>query len=276
MKNLILGIILLLCTGCGQLDMMVRWADITATSRADRYFDLTSEQKSELKENIQNDITKMRKEMFPEVAKTFRSLEPEIKKEQINKDLVAKNFLEIQSYFKKGTNYFKDSALKTAGTLTKAQFEHFARKVREDITETQEDNETPEEALKTAYKRYRRSFEFWIGGISVKQQDEIEKFLKAHPYPWELQNKSREHTLKLFLAASHNPTALQKFVADYFVDYESSRLPEFTEALNKHKAAFQAFLTEQFWQSLSSSQKNVLRDNLISRAEDLDKIAQRP
>lgn len=276
MKNLILGFILLLCTGCGQLDLMVRWADITATSRADRYFDLTSEQKSELKENIQNDITKMRKEMFPEVAKSFRRLEPEIKKDQLNPELVAKNFVEIQSYFKKGTNYFKDSALKTAGKLSKQQFDHFAKKVREDIAEAKENNETPEKSLKTAYKRYRRSFEFWIGGISVKQQDEIEKFLKAHPYPWELQNKSREHTLKLFLEASHNPPALQKFVADYFVDYETSRLPEFNEALNKHKAAFQTFLTEQFWKSLSSSQKNVLRDNLITRAEDLDKIAQRP
>ncbi|AFY02293.1 hypothetical protein Bdt_2611 [Bdellovibrio bacteriovorus str. Tiberius] len=258
------------------MDVIVRWADITAASRADRYFDLTSEQKSELKENIQNDIAKMRKEMFPEVAKTFRSLEPEIKKEQINKDLVSKNFIEIQSYFKKGTNYFKDTALKTVGKLKKSQFEHFAKKVREDITETQENNETPEKSLKASYKRYRRSLEFWIGGISVKQQDEIENFLKANPYPWQLQNKSREHSLKLFLEASHNPGALQKFVADYFVDYETSRLPEFNEALNKHKAAFQTFLTEQFWKGLSTSQKNVLRDNLISRADDLDKIAQRP
>ncbi|WP_374000326.1 DUF6279 family lipoprotein [Bdellovibrio bacteriovorus] len=276
MKKIFLFFTILMSLGCSRLDMVARWADVTAVSRADKYFDLTSQQEKELKQDLQKDITRLRKELLPEVAQSLRELEPEIKKGHMNPALLAKNFMLVQDYFKKGAGYFKNTAAKIATQLKKNQFDHFAVKVRADIEESKQDNDTAEKAQRTAYKRYRRSVEFWIGGISAKQQDELEDFLKTHPYPWALQNKSREHSLKLFLNSSQNPEALKKFVLDYYTDYESSRLPEFTEALNAHKYAFQIFLAEKFWKGLSPEQKENLQENLIARAEDLEKIAQRP
>lgn len=49
MKYLIAILFFVLCTGCSQLDIVIRWADITATSRADSYFDLISTQKGQLR-----------------------------------------------------------------------------------------------------------------------------------------------------------------------------------------------------------------------------------
>ncbi|UXR66193.1 DUF6279 family lipoprotein [Bdellovibrio bacteriovorus] len=276
MKKIFLFALILASLGCSRLDMVARWADVTAVSRADKYFDLTSAQEKELKKDLQQDINRLRKELLPEVAKSLRELEPEIKNGHMNPALLAKNFMLVQDYLKKGAAYFKNTAAKTAAQLKKDQFTYFATKVRADIEESKQDNDTADKALRTTYKRYRRSVEFWIGGISAKQQEELESFLKAHPYPWDLQNKSREYSLKLFLDSRQNPEALKKFVLDYYTDYESSRLPEFTDALNAHKYAFQIFLAEKFWKGLSPEQKENLQENLIARAEDLEKIAQRP
>nr|BFD60248.1 hypothetical protein CKG001_23550 [Bdellovibrio sp. CKG001] len=276
MKKLLLLITVLMSLGCSRLDMVVRWADLTATSRVDKYFDLSGDQEKELKKDLQKDITRLRKELLPEVAKSLRELEPEIKNGHMNPALLAKNFMLVQDYFKKGAGYFKATASKITAQLKRPQFDHFAEKVRADIEESRKDNDTPEKAQRTAFKRYRRSVEFWIGGISAKQQEELEDFLKRHPYPWDLQHKSREYSLKQFIDSSQNPESLQKFVADYYTDYETSRLPEFTEALNAHKHAFQIFLAEKFWKGLSPEQKENLQENLIARAEDLEQIAQRP
>lgn len=276
MKQFILILFSILITGCSQLDIVVRWADVTAVSRADSYFDLSGEQKDQLREDVSADITKLRKELFPQVAQSLRGLEPELKKSSPDKEKVRHGFGEVFAYFKKATAYFKDSALKTAASLSPSQLEHFAKKVRQDIDEAADENSTPDKALNMAYKRYRRSLEFWVGGINSDQKELLKNFLKKNPYPWELQNKSREHTLKLFLAAGQDKEQLQKFVADYFTDYESSRLPEFTEALNKHKAAFQDFLTHELWQSLTPTQKDLLLEKLTTRADDIQRIAQRP
>ncbi len=70
----------------------------------------------------------------------------------------------------------KKSAVKTSASLTPAQLEHFAQKVRSDLSEATEDSSTPDKALDKTYKRYRRSLEFWVGGIKPAYRSASLKF----------------------------------------------------------------------------------------------------
>lgn len=276
MRYIILLTIVLFCSACSRSYVAYRFFNDLAVSKTDNYFDLTSQQRDQLKKDIETDMDHARKDLFPQVAKTLRKIAPEVRKEKIQPELVAGHYDEFQSYFKKVSSYFKPAAIKTALTFKPAQYDHFAKELRKELKQSQEKMETQEYAQREIFKRYRRSIEFWIGGISSQQKDKLNGFISVHPYPWKLENQNKEFVLKQFLESRQDREKLKKFVADFYDDYESVRLPEFTHALDEHKKAFRKFLTEDFWQSLSPAQKNNLKDNLIARAEELENLAQRP
>ncbi|WP_373997850.1 DUF6279 family lipoprotein [Bdellovibrio bacteriovorus] len=269
MKYLILLSFVILSSACSRSGVMVRMFDDLAVSKADDYFELTSKQREELKKDLQKDVDVARKELLPQIAKSLRSIEPQINKEKLDSEVITTQMMEFQNYFKKLSSYFGETAVKTSLSLEPSQVFHFAKEVREDI---EDDSES--DAKEKVEKRYKKSVEFWIGGISSAQKEKIQKFLKQNPYPSKLQNENKEYVLNQFLEAKKNPETLKKFVKDFFNDYESVRLPAYTEALNNHKKAFQKFLVEEFWSTISKNQKETLKENISSRAEDLEKIAQ--
>lgn len=272
MRFLLLFFILNLTVACSRSEVMVRFFDTVAVSKTDDYFDLSSQQRDELKKDIQSDVEKARKEFFPEVAKSLRKIEHEVQKDKLDAAFVSARFSEFQNYFKKVSSYFTDSSVKLVLTLEPAQFEHFSQEIHKDI----KDSNDEEQASRDAHKRYRRSLEFWVGGLSADQKEKLRQFLVQHPYPAKLQNENKEHVLKQFLEARKNPDTLKKFVRDFYQNYESLRLPAFTQALENHKNAFQKFLVEELWPTFTKTQRRTLRDNLLARAEELEKIAQRP
>lgn len=272
MKTLLLGfavIFSILTSACNRSTVLFNVIDTAAVSKADDYFDLSSKQKTELKKDLRQDLDSAKKEMLPEVALKLRSLAPEVEKPVLNSELMIAELSEFQNYIKKISRYFSRTATKFALTLSSDQVSHFAAEVREEI----EDREDLEDAREDVEKRYRRSIEFWIGGISKNQREQISHFLNVHPFPTALENKSREHVLKQFIEASKTPESMTKFMEAFTTDYETVRLPAYKEALNAHKKEFQKFLVHDFWKTVDSTQKKRFKENLLNRAEELEKIA---
>lgn len=262
---------MLFTTACNRAEFLFRFADDLAASRVDHYFDLTSEQKKELKVDIRQDIAVGKKEAFPKIAQRLRVLEKEIQKEPVAPETLQKAFSDIEKQVKGLTTYFEKTALKTSEKISTTQVDHFATEVRKNIREEEND---PQEATEKAEKRYRRSAEYWVGGISRDQKQMIKNFLVKNPYPWQLQNRSQEFVVRQFLTAAKNPTDKKAFVEKFVKDYESVRLPEYREALALHQEAFYKFMSTDFWNSLSTDQKKRFKQNLIARAEQLERIAQ--
>lgn len=268
-------ILLIFTTSCSRTDLVFRFADTAMVSKADDYFDLSSEQKKELSKNIQDDLEGVRKNTLPKVAQSLRGLEMHVKDDKLDEVLVQSVFDQTQSYMKSLAASFSESALKTSTTLSSKQFDHFAKTVREDIEKNREKNETSDKSLKENFRRYKRGFEFWIGSLTDEQEDALTDFLKAHPYPWQLQNQSREYVLQKFMASQKAPQDLRQFIVGYYTDYEAVRMAEFNQALNQHKASLKKFIVETLWPSLTQRQKSQLSKNLLEKATELEKIAQR-
>ncbi len=171
MRLLILLLYIALLSACSRSEVMVEFFDSVATSKADDYFDLSSQQKSELKKDLQNDLDKARRELFPEVAKTLRSMEKEVQKDKLNAEFVSARYNDFQNYYKRLSGYFSDSSTKLVLSLQPAQFDYFADQVRKDIKKND-----LEEAERDVLKRYRRSLEFWIGGLSADQKKNFDSF----------------------------------------------------------------------------------------------------
>lgn len=276
MKCFFLALFLLLTTACNRSELLYRFADTLAVSKTDEYFDLTSEQHSDLKEDIQKDLQRVRKEVFPQVAKSLRQLEPITRKDKLDPAELETHFTEFQKHFQNLAACFKDTAIKTSLRFSASQYTHFAKELRDEIRETEKTNADSQDAIRDSSKRYRRALEFWVGGLSSEQKDKLTEFLTAHPYPWRTQNQNKEFVLKQYLDSRSDSEKLKKFVATFFTDTETLRLPVYAQAVSEHKKQFHKFLIDQFWPRLSKLQKDTLRENLIARAEELEKIAQRP
>lgn len=274
MKRLLLAFTcfaILSTTACTGGEFLFRFADDLAASKADRYFDLSSDQKKELKAEIRKDINAGKKEALPKVAQRLRQLEKDMKKDSVDPAVFAMAFEEIEKQLKGLAVYFQDTAIKTSMNLSQEQIHHFAQEVREDIQEKTED---PEETLEKVEKKYRRAIEYFVGSMSGAQDKMLKNFLSKNPYPWRLQIQSQEHVVKQFVAAAQNPESRKSFVEKFAKDYESVRLPEYKEALSQHEKALITFLTTEFWHSMTPDQKVSFKENLIARAELLERIAQ--
>lgn len=267
-----LGALTIGLSGCGSTFLGVALQSMTVT-KVDDYFDLEGPQKDQLKKDVEKDFQELRQEVFPQVAKSLRELDSQFNKDSVQAPLMAKIFEDSDSYLKKVTAKFENTAVKTAATLHEKQFQHFAREIRKDVEESQEDTASAEGALKQSMKRYTKSIEFWLGNLTRDQKNRLRDFLNNHPYPWSLQNRSKLAVLEKFLNSRKNPEELKKFVKGFAVDYDVYRLPEFKEALKVHQAAFQEFFAKSLWPSVEKKQRQELRENLMSRAENLEKLA---
>ena len=266
----ILTISILSTMACSRGEFLFRFADDYAASKADDYFDLTSDQKKLFKAEIRKDIDTGKKEALPKMANRLRQLEKDMRSETVDPQVFASAFKEIEKDVKGLTVYFQDTAIKASLNLSEAQVQHFAKEVRENIQEKEDD---PEETVEKVEKRYRKSIEYFVGNMNRDQNKMLKEFLAKNPYPWHLQNLSQEHVVKQFVVAAQAPDTRKAFVEKFAKDYESVRLPEYKKALAEHQTAFMGFLTNDFWKSMSQDQKKNFKENLIARAEQLERIA---
>ncbi|GEM_PF-6997071 len=274
MRNLLfIGIVISLLAGCSRSTIIFNIADTLLISQTDKYFDLDRSQKEELKKNLNKDLDGLRKEMFPRVAESFRHLAPQTQTDKLSDENLDETYQQFFEYFKETSGRFKNTAIQLTLTLKPEQFSYFEKAVQKDIAKLEKKYKDPEEALESSQEKYERSLELWFGDLSRDQKNLLVEFLKENPFPWKLQAENKAYLLKQFLARQQDKEKLREFVENYHTDYESLRLPEFKEALDQHKSAFQQFLSQRFWEKLTTEQKNFLQKNLKERAEDLDKLA---
>lgn len=257
---------------CSRTDVAYRFADTAIIYRTDSFFNLSSEQKKELKIRIQSDLNKVRKEKFPAFAQKLREWAPLTQQNKISEQEILKIYAEVQSDMKSVSTPFLETSINTVLSLKNEQFEHLKKKIQDEI----EDESDPQDWQQETLKKYRRSLEFWLGGLSALQKEKISNFLKANPYPSKLQNESRLYVLDKFLKSRDSQASREKFVRDFFADYEAARLPQFQSALNQHKQSFIKFLAEEFWATLDLSQRGHFKQNLLARSTELEQLSQKP
>lgn len=277
MKKLILAISsILILSSCSRSDVMFSFADNVIVSKTDDFFDLSGPQKKELQQHLDTDLERIRKESLPPIAKSLREIDAHTRQEKIEPAWVAQKFDEFQTKAKSLAFEFQNTAVKLSLSLQPEQYDHLAKEMNAEIRKTEKDNKDQKDSDKKNFKRYQRGMEMWVGGLSNEQKDKVKAFIAEHPFPWKLQNANREFVLNQFLESKKDPEKIKEFVSLFFQDYEAVRLPAYKEAVDNNKKAFRTFLVETFWPSLNETQKKNLSKNLIARAEELEKLSQRP
>lgn len=244
-------------------------------SKADSYFDLNRKQEENFRKDIDKDFQTARQKVFPEIASSLRTLNRELNSEKVNSAKLIKITKDIEGSFKKTTAHFDSAALKLSASLSEEQFQHFRKMTLKDIENSAEDSNSPQRSLEKSVKVYSKGLSAWLGSVSQDQKNEIKIFLKAHPYPWALQNESRRKLLDQFMDKRQNPAELEKLIRAFLQDYEPFRTTAFQAAFETHELAAKKFLFEELWPRLSAAQKDQVRTNLIAKAELLEDLARK-
>lgn len=276
MRALVLILSLFVLASCsGHTSFLVDIFDQIATSKVDDYFDLTSQQKTALKKDIQKDVDSIRKNLFPKMSKEMEKTAAMVDQSQFTPEMAAERYTVIQDQMKKLVHSFKATALKATSDLSPEQLKYFEKQTKKDLDKIQQANSDSERSQKTLFDKYRRSLKFWMGPLNESQEKKLYQFVESNPYPWKLEVQSKEQSLKEFLKSYEKPAERKAFVEKYFDDFESIRSPEYKTALDAHKKAFRQFFSTELWPTLTSKQKETFKENLEDRATQIQKISQR-
>lgn len=270
--SLLLGMVFILGTGCSRLDFAFRWADTYIASKVDDYFDISSQQSKELKNDIQKDLQAIRTEVLPTWIDRLQGLQKEVNEGPIKQDRVAFYFDSFMNDVEQINTRFADTAVDFIATTKPGQIDHFVKAFHE---KNAEDLKKYTDSGKKQYRdKYIEWFEMFVGSLNSDQKKMIDENLAASPYPLEMKVKNKEHVFAKFITHRESPDDMKKFVRDYYSNPTQYDLPEYRETMNSWKKNMQTLVTNVL-STLTDRQKTALRENLSEKTAQLQKIALR-
>lgn len=217
---------------CSRLDLASMWADTYISEQIDQYFDVSSMQSQFVKSAVNEDIDKIRVQIFPLIAQSLTKIENLIKNNTpMTADIVSSMHTELKNIFYAGLKIFELDAQKFVKKIESKQLDRFRVEFNKKMQELQSDLETSKEAKAKRESKIKSQLKSWLGTISEDQQIDIKKFVDENPFPIKEQIKNREKLSSEFLESFPISKKTNKFITQMFTDYESMRDPGYARAL---------------------------------------------
>lgn len=246
----------------------MKWADWLIIKETDSYFDLTDAQNKELKEKIQKDLVRLKKESFPPIAKYLRKIADHVETGKITLESVTQLQTEALFTIKTAFDHFQPTALDFAVNASPDQIEHFKKKYKKETDKRSAEVKTEKDKFKFQKKRFKKWTDEWLGDLNSDQEKALDEHIRSHPSPWDLQIRSREFSLNKFLEARKSRSLLKA----YMDQVEEERDPEYEVALKQYQLHLKNFILK-LYQSLTKEQKDYLLRTLKARAQEFEDLA---
>ncbi|XGC79794.1 DUF6279 family lipoprotein [Bdellovibrio bacteriovorus] len=269
---LVLSLSLLTLPACSRLDLAFNWADTYIVSKVDDYFDLTSAQSKELKKSLQKDFKKVSSKVLPKIIDDAKKLEQRLQNNVIDESSIENLFTLGQDVFEDFYSQFSSTAVGFIATTDKAQLEHFKKAFYEKQKEEKEKLADLKEYHEDQKDKYHKYFKMFLGSLSAEQKALIDDHLRHSPYPKALKLKNKEAVFNAFFkAVQQSPAKAQEFVTQFTQKPQSYNLPDYQVALKNYNDSLKKLIVAMAL-TLNSEQKKELRNNLLEKVSQLQKI----
>lgn len=246
----------------------MKWADWLIIKETDSYFDLTDTQNKELKEKIQKDLVRLKKESFPPIAKYLRKIADHVETGKITFETISQLQTEALVTIKAALDQFQPTALDFAFNASPEQIDHFKKKYKKETDRRSSEIKTEKDKFKLQKNKFEKWSAQWLENLNTDQEKALVDHIKAHPFPWDLKIRSREVSLKKFLEARKSRSQLKT----YMDQVEDERDPEYEVALKQYQLHLKNFILA-LYQSLTKDQKDHLLKTLRERAQEFEVLA---
>ena len=266
-------ILYLFSQACSRSELAMNWADGFITNYIDQYFDMNSLQLQLLEKSLDEDLLKVRKIVFPQLADKLQKINLDIEGRILfNESLVSSYATDFKGIFKSGLIIFEPSAENFVNQLSASQVQSFKNKFDKKTKELEKVAGNILGARKKRYDNLKTQLESWIGTLDSDQKADIEKYADANPFPLEEQILNRNKLAAEFVKVFPDKNKRTKFIHELFYNYESLRAPQYAKLMDegRHKD-FEIIAV--ILNKMTSYQKKTLARKLFDRAEQVKKMA---
>ncbi|MNJ98609.1 hypothetical protein D3C87_163760 [compost metagenome] len=264
--------LLFFSTACSRLDMAFKSADMFLAFRVDDYFDISSQQKKDLKANFKKDLERLKKESLPELSAQLKRVDQDLERNALNEERLTELVKYSMTTMEEVLSQFSGTTQAFVGSLKPEQFIYFEKASEKKLAEERETVRDQGDFLKKGRKTYARWLEMFFGDLTRDQKALLDQHLMKTTYFYELKIKNKESFLKKIKAGKNSPEMQKQLVISYYSDKGSQDIPEFSQGQKQFEKDLEIFLS-QLIQSLSPSQKAKLKANILDKARQLDRLA---
>lgn len=269
MKKISALIILILFTtfSCSRIDLAVSLANSFITTKTDDFFDLTWEQKSWLKEVLIADISKIKKTIFPQLALEMLKIANLLNNQQkFDSSMVLRSYNHLEKLYYDGLKVFAPTAVAFVDKLRTVQIDYFQKQVDKKFIEMKDD---PEDK---SYKKMKKNFDSWMGGMTSAQKKELKEFLTKNPSPVKEIVYHRQHLVHEFIRTYPDKLTRKSYVEKLFTNYESEMDPKYKKIIEEKNIKVATFFAN-ILNKISNDQKQIFIDIIRDRANQIIKIS---
>lgn len=265
-------LLLFILAGCSRLDIGVRWADTLVMSKVNDYFDLTSAEDREVREEFNRAFAEFRHNDFPLFAQSLREAAQAIEDSKMNEaryDAIDAQFVKI---WKTGMARFEKMGQMVIDRQVKSEFktfdEEFQKKYDKELKIANDRDKRVKEDRKSFDRLVDESVEF----LTEEQEKDVDTWIYARAEFAPLRVETRRYVFENFKKVRRQENERRAFVTKFFTDWESLQTPEY----QKERAASKLEWKKQLLKlanTLNEKQKKNLIANFRRRAEELQKLA---
>lgn len=259
--------ILLTITSCSRLDLAVGLANSYMTQKTDGFFDLSWKQSRWLKEVLAKDIARIKKLILPKLgAELFATADLLSTQNKFDSNTVMSRYNRLEEIFYEGLKVFTLTAKTLVDKLLPTQIEYFQKKADQKFLKMKENSHS------NTYKKMKKNFDSWTGGMTSEQKEELKEFVKENPTPINEIVYHRQKLVHYFIKAYPDKINRHNFIERLFTNYQSEMSPNYKKIINEKNRLVANFFTG-ILNKMSDEQKQTLISTIKDRANQLLKIS---
>jgi hypothetical protein len=199
-----LALLLLFVTGCSS-ERIAGWY---VTRMIDGYFELSAEQKTQVRASVDDTIAHVRREELPHWITLVREVRQGFH-DGMTEELLAKLQRRYDERIDVAVHTIVPRAAPLLAQLNGAQLDHFAKRVNEDLAEQYEDLQlSPEQRREKLEKKALEFVEDFVGSLSDEQEVSVRALIRKLPNERDKQYRAARGNLEHFRSfMATKPTA---------------------------------------------------------------------
>ena len=253
------------------LDTAVAW-------RLDDYFDLTADQKKELKKEFLESTKKIiekNQKLAHEVVAPFKS------SEVASAVLVADNadrsqvdcadfdirLQKVKQIFESGVEIYKGKALTLLGSLKKPQIEYFIKATEKKLADDQKKSKDMQSFVQKQVDKSIENVEKFLGSLTKEQKEKISAFVKENPRPILQQIEQQRKNLNQLKDLQDDFEKVQNYMKNYISDWKAQQSADYVQLQNQRLEKQEKFYVDLLCRA-SPEQKKHLRKEVTTVLND--------
>lgn len=266
------AILFLTGASCSRLDLALRWADTFVMYQVTDYFELTSEQKREARDEFNRALDEVRSEDFSKLATRLREIADLAEKDAFNAENIEVQLKGLESAFLEAGRRFEPMAQKLIRDQVPKNFTQFDAEVMKKYEKDLRRAENPAQARAKLKDRVEEIVDDTIEHLTDAQKSYLKDWLQQTTPPQKQQVENRKIVLEKFRAVRGDEATRTAFVRDFFYNWDRLQGEEYLKAREDYHQKIRE-LVVRLATTLNEKQRESLAENLRSRASELDRLA---